>query len=94
MLFYFVLKPIHKNPSKGSPFTFSTRLRNKQLDTTPTSSFVNRNVKNRNGCSSSIASHDPYDDQSSGVGSLVLSPVQSPVVSMISRFLCFFFCEK
>ncbi|CAM4756921.1 unnamed protein product [Rotaria magnacalcarata] len=83
---------LHKHPSKGSPFTFSTRLRNRQLDTTPTSSFVNRNVKNRNGCSSSIASHDPYDDQSSGVGSLVLSPVQSPVMwrseKVLGRGLC------
>ncbi|CAF3979821.1 unnamed protein product, partial [Rotaria sp. Silwood1] len=76
-----------KDESKNSCISFSTRLRNKQSNITippppppPISSFVNRNINNRNGYASSIISNDQYDDRSSGVGSLILSPVQSPVV--------------
>ncbi|CAF2396824.1 unnamed protein product [Rotaria sp. Silwood2] len=74
-----------KDQSKSSSFSFSTRLRNKQSCIIsplppPTSSFVNRNINNRNGYASSVTSNDQYDDRSSGVGSLTLSPVPSPVM--------------
>ncbi|CAF3940507.1 unnamed protein product, partial [Rotaria sp. Silwood1] len=40
----------------------------------------------------SIISNDQYDDRSSGVGSLILSPVQSPVMwrseKIVGRGLC------
>ncbi|CAF0894236.1 unnamed protein product [Rotaria sordida] len=93
-------KCIKNGGSKSSCISFSTRLRNKpSIITSPpppppptTSSFVNRNINNRNGYASSITSNDPYDDRSSGVGSLILSPVQSPVMwrseKVLGRGLC------
>jgi hypothetical protein len=84
----FVFKLIPKDDSKSPRFIFSTRLRSTQSSITPTSSFVNRNTANRNGNISSVTSPDQYDDRSSGVGSLIPSPVHSPVVSV------FDFCER
>jgi hypothetical protein len=80
------LKLVPKEPSKSPRITFSTRLRSSQSSITPASSFVNRNTPNRNGNISSVTSPDQYDDRSSGVGSLIPSPVHSPVVSLFDFF--------
>jgi len=77
----YFLKLIPKEDSKSSRISFSTRLRSSLSSITPTSSFVNRNTNNQNGHSPSIIS----DDRSSGVESLIPSPISSPVVSLFYR---------
>ena len=71
--------------------TFSTRLRSISLSEATASSFIQRDrssMSSRNGHSLSMKSDDQHslknDDRTSGLGSLVPSPVQSPVVSLVS----------
>jgi hypothetical protein len=77
-----------KEDLKSSRITFSTRLRSNLSSITPTSSFVNRNTNNQNGHSPSIIS----DDRSSGVESLIPSPISSPILwrteKVLGRGLC------
>ncbi len=79
---FIFFKLIPNDVSKSTRFTFSTRLRSSQSCITPVSLFVNRNINNQNAQTPSIAS----DDRSSGVESLIPSPIQSPVVSILSIF--------
>ncbi|CAF0900169.1 unnamed protein product [Adineta ricciae] len=86
------LKPVSESPR----FIFSTRLQSRPPSTVmpsaPSSSFVNRNIHNHNGHTSSMASHSEFDDRSSGISSLIPSPVHSPVMwraeKILGRGLC------
>lgn len=82
-MFLSKLKPAEQ--SKTPRIIFSSRLHSRQSNITPTSSFVNRDKNTQNGHTSSILS----DDRSSGVESLIPSPVPSPVVNTI-----YFLLEK
>ncbi|CAF0754772.1 unnamed protein product [Adineta steineri] len=70
--------------SKSPRIIFSTRLHSRQSNPITASSFVNRNINN--------ASSITFDDRSSGVGSLIPSPVHSPVIwrseKILGRGLC------
>ncbi|UJR28016.1 hypothetical protein I4U23_009276 [Adineta vaga] len=88
-------KLVPKEEFKSPRFIFSTRLHSRSSSSTiipSSSSFVNRNITNQNGRTSSMISHTQDDDRSSGISSLIPSPVHSPVMwraeKILGRGLC------